>query len=196
LQLTLLPVGELQKADVRAIADELGLPTATKPDSQDVCFITSTVGRSGFLRERVAFTSGQVVDRRGRAIGRVPAVELVTIGQRKGLGLQGGDAAPRYAISVDVDSATVVVGDERDLYGAVTELRDLTFPQDVVAEVHAQCSAHGPALAARFEPTQKIVVWNEPHRRVAPGQAVVLYDGDEVVGGGIAVSRSRARAPR
>ena len=101
LAATLLPVGELTKADVRAIADDLGLRTATKPDSQDVCFITSSSGRSGFLRERLTFTPAAVVDRAGHRVGQVDAIELVTVGQRKGLGLQGGDEEARYAVEVD-----------------------------------------------------------------------------------------------
>jgi tRNA-specific 2-thiouridylase len=197
LRHTLLPVGEFEKSEVRAIAEQLGLPTASKPDSQDVCFITSLSGRSGFLRDRVAFTPGRVVDGRGRDVGRVPAVELVTIGQRKGLGLVGGDGTPRYAVDVNVATATVVVGDERELYDTVTELRDVSFSGDTATtSLHAQSSAHGPALAARVDLADGVVTWDEPRRRVAPGQAVVFYDGDEVVGGGVAVNRSRAHVPR
>jgi tRNA-specific 2-thiouridylase len=197
LAATLLPVGELTKATVRAIADELDLPTATKPDSQDVCFITSSRGRSGFLRDRLTFTPATVVDRAGREMGRVDAGELVTIGQRKGLGLPGGDGAPQYAIDVDVKRATVTVGDERNLLEPATTLRDTTWAHNEVAgPVLAQCSAHGSAVAGTFDPSTATLTWSEPHRRVAPGQAVVLYDGDEVVGGGLAVRRSRARALR
>src|SRR3954469_18510674 len=95
LRSTLLPVGAMTKHEVRALAAELGLPTAVKPDSQDVCFITSTTGRAGFLRERASFTPGRIVDgSTGAELGRVDAVELVTVGQRKGIGLRGGDGAP------------------------------------------------------------------------------------------------------
>jgi tRNA-uridine 2-sulfurtransferase len=197
LAATLLPVGELTKATVRAIADDLDLPTATKPDSQDVCFITSSRGRDGFLRDRLRFTPGTVLDRAGREMGRVDAVELVTVGQRKRLGLRGGDDAPRYVIDVDVAHAVVTVGDEGDLLDSATTVRDLTWAHDEVSgAVLAQCSAHGPALAATFDPTTAMLSWSEPRRKVAPGQAVVLYDADEVVGGGLAVRRSRARALR
>src|SRR5690606_4098351 len=77
----MFPVGELTKDEVRAEADRLGLRTASKPDSQDVCFITSTGGRASFLADRVALHPGEVVDRDGEVVGRVEAVELVTIGQ-------------------------------------------------------------------------------------------------------------------
>ncbi len=197
LAATLLPVGELTKATVRAIADDLALPTATKPDSQDVCFITSSSGRSGFLRGRLTFTPATVVDRAGHRVGQVDAIELVTVGQRKGLGLQGGDDEARYAVDVDAARATVTVGGEADLLERSTTMRDLTWADAAVhGAVLGQCSAHGPALGATFDAETATLTWDEPRRRVAPGQAVVLYDGDEVVGGGLAVSRSRARAPR
>ncbi|HEX2381988.1 MAG TPA: tRNA 2-thiouridine(34) synthase MnmA [Acidimicrobiales bacterium] len=197
LAATLLPVGELTKAAVRAHAAELALPTAAKPDSQDVCFITSSRGRRGFLEGRLGFTPGNVVDRAGNRLGSVDAVELVTIGQRKGLGLRGGDDAPRYVVSVDVGGATVTVGAEADLLEPGTALRNMMWADGKAARaVLAQCSAHGPALAASFDPSTATLTWESPHRRVAPGQAVVLYDGDEVVGGGLAVSRARARALR
>jgi tRNA-specific 2-thiouridylase len=195
LAATLLPIGDLAKSTVREIAGALDLPTATKPDSQDVCFITSSRGRSGFLDGRIAFTPGDVVDRSGRRVGRVDAVELTTIGQRKGLGLQGGDDAPRYVVDVDVARATVTVGDEVDLLEPATTMRDMTWAhRKVEGAVLAQCSAHGSALPCVFDPSTATLTWDEPRRRVAPGQSVVLYDGDEVLGGGIAVTVTRARA--
>ena len=112
---TLFPVGELaSKAEVRAVAASLGLRTAAKPDSQDVCFITSTGGRRRFLERRLALHPADVVDTGGRPVGRVDAVELVTIGQRKGLGLPGG-GPKRYVLDVDRAAGTVVVGDDADL---------------------------------------------------------------------------------
>jgi tRNA-specific 2-thiouridylase len=197
LAATLLPVGDLTKAAVRALADDLDLPTAAKPDSQDVCFITSSSGRSGFLRERLSFTPAVVVDRAGHRVGHVDAIELVTVGQRKNLGLSGGDGDARYAVDVDTSRATVTVGSEAELLEHTTTVRDLTWVGEVAhGAVLAQCSAHGPALGARFDAETATLTWDEPRRRVAPGQAVVLYDGDEVVGGGLVVSRSRARVPR
>ena len=185
---TLLPVGELTKADVRRRAARLGLPTAVKPDSQDVCFVVSTVGRRGFLQDRLAFTPGRVVDGdSGSEIGRVAAVELITVGQRRGVGLAGGDGAPRYVTHVDVAGGTVTVGRGRDLYTDHVGLRALTWAHEpAVGAVLAQCSAHGDVNVARFDAIERVLRWAEPRRRVAPGQAVVLYDGDEVIGGGIA----------
>jgi tRNA-specific 2-thiouridylase len=189
---TLLPVGTMTKDAVRARATALGLPTAVKSDSQEVCFITSTVGRSGFLENRVSFTPGRVVDgRSGAELGRVDAVELVTVGQRRGVGLAGGDRAPRYVTNVDVPHATITVGPESSLLDDAVRLRDVVWADAPVARVTAQCSAHGAVHAATFDTVTSTLRWDEPRRRVAPGQAVVLYDaesGDEVAGGGIATN--------
>lgn len=181
---TRFPVGHLTKQEVRARADALGLVTATKPDSQDVCFITSTGGRRRFLAERITTTPGTVRDLDGTVLGQVDAVELVTIGQRHGLGLPGG-TDPRYALAVDVHAATVVVGRRADLLVAETPLADLRWVAGPVAgPLEVQVSAHGQPRAGVVE--GDVVRWVEPHRRVAPGQSVVLYEGDEVAGAGIA----------
>jgi tRNA-specific 2-thiouridylase len=185
---TLLPVGDITKDTVRSMAARLGLPTAVKPDSQDVCFITSSTGRAGFLQSRVPFTPGRVVDRAtGTEVGRVDAVELVTVGQRKGVGLTGGDGVPRYVTDVDVRTATITVGSARDLLDDHVVLRDVVWSDAPVSgPVLVQCSAHGAALAGSIDVTTSTLTWDEPRRRVAPGQAVVLYEGDEVIGGGLA----------
>jgi tRNA-specific 2-thiouridylase len=186
---TVLPVGDMTKDAVRVRASSLGLPTAVKPDSQDVCFITSTVGRSGFLESRVSFTPGRVVDAHsGAEVGHVDAVELVTVGQRRGVGLAGGDGSPRYVTNVDVGRATITVGPEAELFDDAVELRDVVWADAPVSRVVAQCSAHGAVQRGTFDAASGVLRWAEPRRRVAPGQAVVLYDADapaEVVGGGI-----------
>jgi tRNA-uridine 2-sulfurtransferase len=187
---TLLPVGSSTKDEVRAEADALGLRTADKPDSQDVCFITTTAGRRGFLERRLALHPGRIVDEAGRDVGRVDAVELVTVGQRRGLGLPGG-GAPRYVTDVDVPAATVWVGSAPDLLAGTVVLDSVVWAAGPVeGPVQAQCSAHGAAVAATAAITGDgsavEVHFAEPRRRVAPGQSVVVYEGDEVVGGGIA----------
>ena len=186
---TLLPVGELSKDRVRAEAAALGLRTAGKPDSQDVCFVTSTAGRRGFLGDRIPLRPGRVVDRAGVEVGRVEAVELVTLGQRRGLGLAGG-GTPRYAVDVDVAAGTVRVGAADELLtDRVTLERVVWAAGRVAGRVTVQCSAHGTALTAEVgsaDVSGRVDVrLAAPHRRVAAGQSVVLYDGDEVVGGGV-----------
>lgn len=180
----LLPLGEMTKAEVRRIAADLGLRTAAKPESQDVCFITNEHGRARFLGDRIPLRSAQVVDTTGARVGSVTAVELVTVGQRKGLGLAGG-TDPRYVLDVDPATATVTVGERRALDVARTPLETWRWVGPPVgAPVELQCSAHGVAATGRVGDQE--VVWDEPHRRIAPGQSVVAYVDDVVVGGGIA----------
>jgi tRNA-specific 2-thiouridylase len=188
---TLFPIGMLTKDAVRRKASELGLRTATKPDSQDVCFITSTGGREEFLGRRITFTPAELVDSGGRRLGTIPAIELVTVGQRKALGLPGG-GPKRYVLAVDSAAATVVVGDADELLDAALELVAPTWvDRSVEGDVLVQTSAHGTPEPATASLTARgvHVRWHEPRRRVAAGQSVVLYDLDDrrVHGGGIAV---------
>jgi tRNA-specific 2-thiouridylase len=185
LSYTLFPVGHLTKAAVRERATELGLRTATKPDSQDVCFISKTGGRESFLGKRIPFRPAQVV------------TELVTIGQRRGIGIQGGQPK-QYVVDVDTDASRVVIGDESRLscgsqfvervtwaYGS-DEARIASTP-----DVLVQSSAHGtphPAVVRIIGDGTVEVEWSKAQRRIAPGQSVVFYDvtNSFVLGGGIA----------
>lgn len=179
----LLPVGELTKQHVRALAAELGLRTATKPDSTDVCFIQRGA-RGSFLSQRLEPTPAAVVDTSSRRLGEVPAVQMVTLGQRKGLGL-GGRSRPLYVVDVDVAAGVVTVGSRDDLLVASQALRDLTWATDVPrGPVLVQTSAHGEPHPATLDGAT--VHWNPSRPRVAPGQSVVFYEGTEVLGGGIA----------
>lgn len=198
LDRVLFPIGAMTKDEVRERASVLGLRTAGKPDSQDVCFISHIGGgRRVFLGDRIPMNPARLVDENGEQLGSVEAVELVTIGQRRGLGI-GIDGRPRYAIDVDVPNRTVLVGGAEDLDVASELLRsfawvdeqarDASFGSDTLL---AQLSAHGePVNVASIVETEEglLVSWTEPHRRVAPGQSIVLYDNDLVMGGGI-VSR-------
>ncbi len=167
---TLLPLGGMTKDRVRELAAELGLRTADKPDSQDVCFIAHTSGgRERFLSERVELTPGRVVDAAGEEVGRIDAVELVTIGQRKGLGVSG-NAEPLFATAVDASTATVTIGPRRDLLTDSSPITDLDWVAGPVAEtVDVQVSAHGRTAPATVVGDE--VHWADPHRRVAPGQS-------------------------
>ena len=188
LSRTLLPVGHLTKDEVRSKARGLGLRTADKPDSQDVCFISATGGRGAFLGPRMALTPGRVVDRGGRVVGSVPAVQLVTVGQRRGLGLAGG-GAPSFATDVDVASGTVTVGAAEDLLVTDLVVGSPTWVGPAASgAVEVQVSAHGTAHPGRLSSSHPLVrvELDEPVRRVAPGQSVVVYRGDDVLGGGTA----------
>jgi tRNA-uridine 2-sulfurtransferase len=194
-----LPVGEMTKDEVRKVADELGLRTAAKPDSQDVCFISKSAGRGGFLSERMAIGGGRLVTKAGDHVGPVEALEMLTIGQRRGLGLQARSRPERrYVVEVDLEGRTATIGTIDDLLVQTTEVADLSWatgsPPASGTPVEAQLSAHGRPLRATWEggATSGTVVFDEPTRRVAPGQAVVLYDpevdgGEVVLGGGTAL---------
>ncbi|MEO7571690.1 MAG: tRNA 2-thiouridine(34) synthase MnmA [Acidimicrobiales bacterium] len=176
------PVGHLTKEAVRAEAARLGLATADKPDSQDVCFITATGGRTAFLGSRISTRPGTVVDRTGQTVGTVTAVELVTIGQRHGLGLQGG-GDPQYVVGVDLPAAEVRVGGVADLLVDEVRLDDIIWVgAPVGGPLLAQVSAHGVPRPCVVDGA--VVRFDGPARRVAAGQSVVLYDDEVVVGGG------------
>jgi tRNA-specific 2-thiouridylase len=201
---TLFPVGEMTKAQVRIEAARLGLRTAGKPDSQDVCFIRSDVGRAGFLADRVPLHAGRMVDHdSGADLGEVTAVELVTVGQRRGLG-HGTDGRRRFVTSVDVPARRVTVGPPEASYASRVRLGTVAWidrPLDGLADAAggaalAQCSAHGPAspCTVRTGPDDSgetgglDVEFTVPHRRVAPGQTIALYDParpDLVIGSGV-----------
>jgi tRNA-specific 2-thiouridylase len=192
LRRTALPIGAMTKDDVRAHARRLGLRTADKPDSQDVCFITATGGRRAFLGPRIPLKPATLRTVDGDEVGRVDAVELVTIGQRKGLGL-GGRAEPMYVVDIDRPAAAVTVGPLDALLRDETDVADLVWAHgSVEGDLEVQCSAHGEVAGARVTlvgdpgPGRAVVRWHTPRPRVAPGQSVVFYDGDHVVGGGIA----------
>ena len=188
---TLFPIGHFaDKSELRKLAARLGLRTAGKPDSQDVCFITSTGGRHDFLRRRLPLHPARVVDTAGSRLGEIEAVELVTVGQRRGLGLAGG-GPKRFVVAVDRAASTVVVGSESDLLRDSTAVAQPAWVDGAVTgEVLVQCSAHGEARPATLEPSPGGVVvrWHERQRLVAPGQSVVFYDETDryVLGGGIA----------
>lgn len=197
LDYVMFPVGDRQKSQLRELAHRHGLRTADKPDSQDVCFIGSTIGRKGFLEPRLEFHPADVVDEDGIRVGEVPAVEMVTLGQRRGLGLGGGDK--RYVVAVDVPARRVTVGGEESLYVDSSTVVSLTWPHGSdratvsSMKVLVQGSAHGARAEATVRCTDDgssaVVTWSRPQRRISPGQSVVFYDPTDsvVLGGGIVI---------
>jgi tRNA-specific 2-thiouridylase len=201
LAYTMFPVGHLTKTQVRERAVELGLRTATKPDSQDVCFISKTGGRETFLGNRIPFRKAEVVNEDGTPAGKVEALELVTIGQRKGLGIPGG-GPKQYVVEVDTPNARVVIGEEASLYRTSLVVNSIVWSDAADIDrlrsqndVLVQSSAHGAAIPATVEilGNQEIrVLWAKPQRAIAPGQSVVLYNttNSYVLAGGIACQDS------
>jgi len=190
-----LPIGHLTKGEVRARAAALGLRTATKPDSQDVCFIQRAEGREGFLTHRIELHPGQLVDGAGAVVGTVPAVEMVTVGQRRGMG-HAADGTRRYVVGIDVARQRVTVGsrEEAAQQSVCLIATSLTWVDRALAHgarALAQVSAHGRALVCTFTLGERgpVVQFARPQRPVAPGQTVALYDPvapDAVLGAGIA----------
>jgi tRNA-specific 2-thiouridylase len=201
---TIFPVGHLHKSEVRALAAELGLRTASKPDSQDVCFITSksadgASGRSSFLRKRIPLHPARVVDESGAELGAVDSVEMVTLGQRRGVA--GGGGGKRFVVDVDVAGRVVTVGPESSLLVEREHADAAVWSAEVFeGDCLVQCSAHGEPRRARVAnlPDGTVEVhWTEPQRRVSPGQSVVFYDLDDqwVIGGATVRPTPTRRVP-
>jgi len=198
LRMITFPVGSMTKADVRERARVLGLRTADKPDSQDVCFITHSGGREAFLGERIPLRRATVVDESGGSLGEIDAVELVTIGQRRGLSLPGG-APKQYVVDVDVEARVVTVAPPHRLLDESFVVDDVAWSDaPPTGPINVQSSAHGRTSLARVETLNDgtaRVLWETPQRRIAPGQSVVFYDvGDEFVLGGGKAGASRLRS--
>lgn len=187
LERTLLPVGEMTKDEVRARAAELGLRTATKPDSMEVCFVPRG-GRRAFLAERLDDAPGVFADTDGNVLGHHDGVSGYTIGQRKGLGVALGE--PRFVTDIDPVRAVVTLGRREDLLRERAEVGEWVWvagapPTDLADEVVAlQSRAHGATAPGRVRDGH--IEWSTPQPRIAAGQAVVAYDGDVVLGGGVA----------
>ncbi len=187
---TLFPLGELTKEQVRAIAEKQGFGNAHKKDSQDICFIPGG-DYLPFLESwrGGAYPQGDYLTADGRAVGRHKGAVAYTIGQRKGLGIALG--APAYVIGKDMQANTVTLGPNEALFSGGLVARDwnwlpfpaLTAPMEVTAKIrHSRSEAK--ATVYPLEDGRAQVRFHEPQRAVTQGQAVVLYDGDMVVGGG------------
>jgi len=177
---TLLPVGELMKADVRAQAHERGLRTADKRESMDVCFI-KRAGREAFLGARIGRRHGAIVDEQGELVGTHNGIDAFTVGQRRGLGIAVGER--RYVVDIDSEAARVTIGPPAALLRERVTLRDVHLHRDLPSPFVAQYRAHGPVAAANLSGDD--VVFEDPQPRIAPGQVVAFYDGDICCGGGI-----------
>jgi tRNA-specific 2-thiouridylase len=194
------PVGEMPKPEVRAIAAELGLITADKPDSQDICFVPD--GRYTNVIDRLrpnAARPGEIVDVNGTVLGRHDGITHFTVGQRKGLGLSGREE-PLFVLKLDAANARVVVGPRAALAASAITLRAVNWLAPVSGPVECSVKVRSmrPPVPARVVPLADggaRVELLAPEEAVAPGQACVFYDGSRVLGGGwIAAGEAAAAA--
>ena len=185
-----LPVGDYEKPALRALAAAHGLSNAQKPDSQDICFVPDGDYVS-FLRQYggVVPVPGDFVDEAGQVLGRHKGLECYTIGQRKGLGVSSN--TPLYVLGKDLDRGTVLLGDDSRLFTrelTAERVNWLSIPEpDHPLSVTAKTRYSQREAAAAAEPLpggRVRLVFQEPQRAVTPGQAVVFYNGDLVLGGG------------
>ncbi|NWG22751.1 MAG: tRNA 2-thiouridine(34) synthase MnmA [Chloroflexi bacterium] len=184
------PIGEYSKATVRAMAAARGLASADRPESQDICFVPGGDYRNLLREERPdALQPGPIVDTDGNEVGMHRGLPLYTIGQRRGLGLATGQ--PLYVTDLDVARNTLVVGPEAALRRRQLHAEHVTFvsgdwpeaPIACLAQIRAHADA-APVVLTPVAPGTVEIMFDQPQRAITPGQAVVFYDGDVVLGGG------------
>ena len=189
----LMPVGDYTKDRIREMALELDLSVATKPDSQEICFVEDN-DYGKFISENtdVKIIPGDFVDTRGKVLGRHQGILHYTIGQRKGLGIAFGK--PMFVVEIDVFNNKVVLGDDGEVFSNSLIARDLNFisintleaPMQVKAKVRYSAVASDAWVTPISKDSVK-VEFEVPQRAITPGQSVVFYDEDMVVGGGVII---------
>ncbi len=189
----LFPLGSMSKQEARKIAEDLDFINADKPDSQDICFVPDG-DYARFIEEwcDIKFENGNFVDLDGNFIAQHKGIINYTIGQRKGLGIAA--KAPYYVVSKDLEKNEVVLGSNDDLFSTTLTATDVNFisiekltePMRVMAKVRYK-QKETAATITPLENGDVRVVFDEPQRAIAPGQAVVFYNADIVVGGGTIV---------
>jgi len=187
LERVLFPIGGYRKQEVRRLAGELRLPNAGKLDSADICFLPTEDYRD-FVAERVPQAEGDIVDREGNVLGRHGGVAGYTVGQRRGLGVAVGER--RYVTAIDPELHVVTIGREEELLAGslvAGQLRWVAGAPPSEFDCEAKVRYRSPAVPASVRVTDGAaeVRFGRPQRALTPGQAVVFYRGDEVVGGGI-----------
>lgn len=187
---TLFPLGSLTKPVVRKLAAELDLVVADKPDSQEICFVPNDDYKEFLRSEGAVGSPGDIVDTKGRVLGIHQGIFDYTIGQRKGLGLTS--PYPLYVLQVDVKNNKVVVGHGEELYQRQVHISELHFlirpePQDELTGKPRYTPSDKPCRVEFTGEDSAVVTFVEPVRAPTPGQALVLYLGEIVVGGGTIV---------
>ena len=187
----ILPNGELSKTELRQIAADASIPAASTPDSMDLCFDVDVLAR-----ERLALHKATLVTTDGREVGELDEMELVSVGQRRGLppARAGELGLRRYVIDKDVAARRVVIGHTDEIMIRSMVVRDCSFtwePPAHMAAAAVQVSAHAKTISCRIYAVGKDslrVVFDHKIRRPSPGQGAVFYQGDRVIGGGTIAS--------
>ena len=185
----LMPLGAHTKSDTRELAKEFGLSVANKPESQDICFVPfKRYAEFIELYAPEVLQPGPIVDRQGQVLGKHRGVALHTIGQRRGLGIAAGE--PLFVTALQPETNTVVVGGPQELLKSTCRLEQVNWiagdppTGPLRASARARYRSSEVACTAEFEGEELVVRFDEPQKAITPGQALVLYDGEYVLGGG------------
>jgi tRNA-specific 2-thiouridylase len=191
LSRTLFPVGEYTKKEIRSLADKLKLPVAQKPESQEICFIPD-LDYPGFLKKRCpeAFKPGLIVDLNGKVLGEHSGIVHFTVGQRRGMGI--ASPHPLYVLAIDAEKNLIIAGRNEGLYMRRLEASAMNWifneKPDEPITVQAKIRYKHAEAKARIIPKDSdrvLVEFDKPQRAITPGQAVVFYRRDLILGGGI-----------
>ena len=187
---SIMPLGDYRKEDVRKIAESLNLKVSNKPDSEEICFIPDRDYRD-FIRKNVPkIEPGPILDREGNMLAKHKGIYLYTIGQRKGLGL--AFKKPLYVIEIDRARNAIIVGDPEETTAQSLVAKDLNWigiealaiEMRVMARIRYQ-HKEAEALISPLENDRVKVCFKEPQKAITPGQSVVFYKDDRVIGGGV-----------
>lgn len=187
------PLGGLSKEEVRRIAAQNGFVNASKPDSQDICFVPDGDYAAFIERRGVTTPAGDFIAPDGRVLGRHRGIAHYTIGQRKHLGIALGE--PAYVIGIDPERNTVTLGGNELLFGSMCTVGEFNWISGAAPSAAIRCAAktryrqkEQPCTATVNPDGTVTLAFDSPVRAVTPGQSAVLYDGDVVLGGGVILS--------
>jgi len=186
----LFPLGNYTKKEIRQMATNANLPVADKPESQEICFIPDQDYKK-FITMRSPTTPGNFIDKKGGILGKHPGIHYFTIGQRRKLGLPTNTENPLYVTNIDADTNEVVLGPESDLYKSTVHSENFNFismnppknPIRISAKIRYKSSESPGYLYTKKSSIS--IEFDQPQKSVTPGQAIVFYNQNEVIGGGI-----------
>jgi tRNA-specific 2-thiouridylase len=187
LQYILFPIGKYLKTEIRNIAAEMDLPSATRKESQDICFILNSYHE--FIKEQVTLKPGDIIDIKGNILGKHKGLALYTIGQRHGLGISSNE--PYYVIQLDNVNNRIIIGLKENLKRKSLLAGQLNWisgkPPEIATEITAKIRYKAPEVPVQITLREHVaeVEFSEAQAAITPGQSIVFYRGKEVIGGGI-----------